>query len=88
MIRQSATIALATVFGLGVVAFATAPAVAAEKPITITVSEAAVATPNSKVCMPKKMVGRAKDKSAPATICQTRAEWEAQGVVVNVKAKS
>lgn len=87
MIRQSATVALALAFGLGTVAFASAPAMAAEKPVVVTVSQAAVSTPESRLCMPKAQVGRAKDKSAPATICQTRAEWEAQGVVFNIRSK-
>jgi hypothetical protein len=39
------------------------------------------ATPTSKLCMASSVLGRDATKTLPKTICQTKAEWEAQGIV-------
>jgi hypothetical protein len=65
-----------------------APAEAAApppKPIEIAISDKAFATPESRLCMPKDAVGKKRDRTVPKTMCHTRAEWEAQGVVFRTR---
>lgn len=61
------------------------PAVAAEKPTTVTLPASAVKDDTSRVCMPREVLGAKVDRSLPKTICQTRSEWEGQGVIIKVK---
>jgi hypothetical protein len=71
---------------LAVIAFASsAVAQAPAKQIEITVSARALATPTSRLCMPKEAVGKKKDKMAPKTMCHTREEWEAMGVLIKTR---
>ncbi len=86
MIRTLATTLAATAAGLTMIAAAAAPAAAeTTKPIQLTVSARTLPTPESRLCVPKASVGRKKDKTVPATMCHTRAEWEAQGVMIKLK---
>jgi hypothetical protein len=65
-----------------------APAIAAEpsaKPVELTISSKAFATPESRLCMPKESVGKGRDKALPKTMCHTRAEWEAMGVTFKTR---
>lgn len=64
---------------------ALSPATAAEKPRTVTLPASAIKDETSRVCMPREMLGPKADRTLPKTICQTRSEWEAAGVVINVK---
>lgn len=72
---------------MSVLAFAAAApaAEAPAKPIEITVSAKALATPTSRLCMPKEAVGKKQDKAAPKTMCHTRDEWAAQGVIIKTR---
>ena len=72
----------------GFAALAATPALAADpasKPIEVSVSAKVFATPASKLCMPKENVGKKRDKALPGTMCHTREEWEAMGVVFKVR---
>lgn len=69
--------ALVAVFGL---AAATQPALAKKAP-SVTLPAAAVKDPAGKLCMPRSVLGG----SDSTTVCQTRAEWEAQGLTIIVK---
>jgi len=64
---------------------ALSPAMAAEKSRTITLPASAVKDETSRLCMPREMLGAKADRTMPNTICQTRSEWEAAGVVIKVK---
>ena len=55
------------------------------KPIEITVSAKAFANDGSRLCMPKEAVGKKKDKAVPKTMCHTRDEWAAHGVVFRTR---
>lgn len=62
------------------------PAVAAPKPKVVTVPAATIADPARKLCMPRTTSPLvAKDKTLPATLCQTVGEWAAHGVTVKAK---
>jgi hypothetical protein len=77
---------MSIITSLAALAFASSVATGAPvKPIEITVSAKALATPTSRLCMPKEAVGKKKDKTAPKTMCHTRDEWEAQGVVIKTR---
>lgn len=90
MFRKTATNAIVTAASFAAIATGlalAAPATAAEaKPIAVTVPAAALPSEESRLCLPKTMVGRGKDKEAPATMCHTRVEWASQGVTINLKA--
>ena len=64
---------------------ALSPASAADKPRTITLPASAIKDETSRVCMPRDMLGPKADRTLPNTICQTKSEWEAAGVVIKVK---
>ncbi len=62
------------------------PALAAgEKPVTITMPASAFKDDTSRVCMPRTILGRKIEKTLPVTICETRSEWGARGVVFVTK---
>jgi hypothetical protein len=66
-------------------AFAT-PALARSKgPATITLTAKMQENKEGRLCMPKTTLGNKATKAMPDTLCQTRADWEAQGVTFVVK---
>jgi hypothetical protein len=71
-------IALALTLGT---AMAPAAHATARKAPPVTVPAQVFATPTSKLCMASSVLGRDAAKTLPKTMCQTKAEWEAQGVV-------
>jgi hypothetical protein len=84
------TIARATVAAAaaGLITAAAMPALAqpssTAKPVKVTVPSAALTT--GKLCMSKsKSRIAAKDKTLPATLCQTVDEWAAHGVEIVTK---
>jgi len=63
------------------VSAATAQAHASDiKPVTIKMPAAALADPAAKLCMPRTVIDKSKHSTLPKTVCQTQAEWAAQGV--------
>lgn len=75
----AATLTAGCVFGLAV------PAVARKTPPTVTVPAQVFAKPEGKLCMASTVLGRDAAKTLPKTMCQTKAEWEAQGLVFVIK---
>ena len=54
-------------------------------PITVTLPASVFKDDTSRVCMPRTILGRKVDKTLPVTICETRSEWGARGVVFVTK---
>ena len=73
---------LATTAGFALFASISAtPAFAAPKEKVVYMPASVIAKPESNICMPRSTsltVG--KDKTLPATLCQTAAEWQTHGV--------
>ncbi len=62
------------------------PAIAAAKTPVVIVPASVIANPDAKLCMPRSTSPIvAKDKSLPATLCQTVEAWAAHGVTVKAK---
>ena len=76
---------LARLATLGIVLGLATPALAAPKPVKITMPASAVADPTRKLCMPRTLTGAKRDKSLPETLCQTRDEWATAGVMIVAK---
>ncbi|RXD03708.1 hypothetical protein EQZ23_15450 [Sphingomonas sp. UV9] len=74
------------VASLGAVGGAAAPAFATgDKPISVTLPASVFKDDTSRVCMPRTILGRKADKTLPETICETRSEWNARGVLIRTK---
>lgn len=58
---------------------------ASPKPISVTMPASVFKDDTSRVCMPRTVLGRNVDKTLPKTICETRSEWNARGVVIVTK---
>jgi len=74
-----------TAAAFAAVALASAGAVAA-KPRTVTMPASVLKSPDARICMPRTLsqtVG--KDKTQPATLCQTVADWGTHGVTIVAK---
>ena len=81
-----ASAALTVVAAGALFSAATAPAFASDaKPVTIKMPAAALTNPDAKLCMPRTVIDKSKHSTLPKTVCQTQAEWAAQGV--NIVAK-
>lgn len=59
------------------------PALAATRPITV--GKSVFKDDTSKLCMPRETLGKAVDKTLPATICDTQAGWEGRGISFKIK---
>ncbi|MBI0476735.1 hypothetical protein D9601_15400 [Sphingomonas sp. MA1305] len=71
---------------IALAAGASAPAFARSKaPATITMTAKMMDNKEGRLCMPKTTLGSKATKDMPQTLCQTRADWEAQGVTFVVK---
>lgn len=62
---------------------ASVPAFAKNKAVTVPAT--VFRTADSKLCMGAEAVGIKVAKGQPRTMCLTRADWEAQGVTINLK---
>ena len=82
---RTAARSIALIAGLTCVSLGFAGAADAKKPRAITVPAHAVQSPTSKLCMPKSVLGTEADKSLPTTLCLTRDEWIAKGLIIIVK---
>ena len=83
--RNMISIAISTALAASLATIAAAPAIARKGPPTVTISSRVFQDAASKLCMPKTTLGPAAPKDLPATLCQTKAEWEAQGLVFVIK---
>ncbi|KQR80817.1 hypothetical protein [Sphingomonas sp. Leaf343] len=80
--RPVASIATTAALVLGL----SMPAIAAAKTPVVIVPASVIANPAAKLCMPRSTSPIvAKDKSLPATLCQTVEAWAAHGVTVKAK---
>lgn len=81
MIRPQIVLAIATTAAI----FTAVPAMAqgSVKSKTVTLPASALPNADSRICMPRSTSPVvAKDKTLPATLCQTRDAWAAHGVTI------
>ena len=84
--RSSIARTVTTMMATALVAAASSPALARSKgPATVTMTAKALASTDGRLCMPKTTLGNKATKDMPVTLCQTRADWEAQGVTFIAK---
>lgn len=80
--RSLTTLAIAGMLTAGTVA----PAFARKNgPAKITLTAKVAEQSAGRLCMPKTTLGKTATREMPDTICQSRAEWEAAGVVFVIK---
>jgi hypothetical protein len=76
---------IATAFSAAIAAFAltAAASAGATKPKIVTMPASVLKSPDARICMPRTTSPVvAKDKTLPATLCETVEQWSAHGVTI------